>query len=169
MGKTKAQSAIEFLMTYGWALLVIIIVFSALYVMGIFKPQIVSRCAFGPEMTCVSFSIRRTTTGNINATLIVQHSQQQAITLKEISCVRSTTINYSSVPAAAKQSLSISLDPGALSAALPGRLCFDQTGSPSTGNAGDPFIGKVFIKWRIGTTGYIHTAEAYVSGPIEPS
>ncbi|MEM5836260.1 MAG: hypothetical protein QXK48_02515 [Candidatus Aenigmatarchaeota archaeon] len=33
----KAQAALEFLMTYGWAILIVIAVVAALYAMGIFK------------------------------------------------------------------------------------------------------------------------------------
>ena len=32
----KAQSAMEYLMTYGWAILIVIIVAAALYALGIF-------------------------------------------------------------------------------------------------------------------------------------
>ena len=34
----KAQSAMEYLMTYGWAILIVIIVAAALYALGIFNP-----------------------------------------------------------------------------------------------------------------------------------
>ena len=33
----KAQAAMEYLMTYGWAILIIIVVIAALYAMGVFK------------------------------------------------------------------------------------------------------------------------------------
>jgi hypothetical protein len=35
----KAQSAMEYLMTYGWAILIVIIVAAALYALGVFNPQ----------------------------------------------------------------------------------------------------------------------------------
>ncbi len=35
----KGQSALEYLMTYGWAILIVIIVGAALYSMGIFNPS----------------------------------------------------------------------------------------------------------------------------------
>ncbi len=156
-------------MTYGWAVLVILVVLAALYYSGVFKPQTVSRCAFGPEMTCVSFAIKNTTASNINVSVIVQHSQQQAITLTEISCVRDVGLNYLGVPNLAKQTLSITLDPGVLSGALPSRLCFDKSGSPSTGKVGESFAGKIFLNWKLGTTGYVHISEARISGLVEPS
>ena len=37
--KLKAQSAMEYLMTYGWAILIVIIVAAALYALGLFNPQ----------------------------------------------------------------------------------------------------------------------------------
>ncbi len=36
--KMKAQSAMEYLMTYGWAILIVIIVAAALYALGVFNP-----------------------------------------------------------------------------------------------------------------------------------
>jgi hypothetical protein len=38
MSMKKAQSAMEYLMTYGWAILIVIIVAAALYALGIFNP-----------------------------------------------------------------------------------------------------------------------------------
>jgi hypothetical protein len=35
--KKKGQSAMEYLMTYGWAILIVIVVVAALYAMGVFK------------------------------------------------------------------------------------------------------------------------------------
>ena len=36
--KRKAQAAMEYLMTYGWAILIVIIVAAALYALGVFNP-----------------------------------------------------------------------------------------------------------------------------------
>jgi len=35
--RMKAQAALEFLMTYGWAILIVIAVVAALYAMGVFR------------------------------------------------------------------------------------------------------------------------------------
>jgi len=37
--KNKAQSAMEYLMTYGWAILIVIVVVAALYSMGVFSTK----------------------------------------------------------------------------------------------------------------------------------
>jgi hypothetical protein len=45
--KRKAQSALEYMMTYGWAILIIVIVAAVLYSMGIFSPS----SSTGPTVT----------------------------------------------------------------------------------------------------------------------
>ena len=55
----KAQAALEFLTTYGWAFLTIVITISALYYFGVFDfgkflPQ---KCTFPPQFRCIDFSV----------------------------------------------------------------------------------------------------------------
>jgi hypothetical protein len=46
MRKMKAQAAMEYLMTYGWAILIIIVVVAALYAMGVLRiPTGVAPCS----------------------------------------------------------------------------------------------------------------------------
>ena len=66
----KGQAAMEFLMTYGWAILVVIIAISALYYFGIFgKGPSVSSCILSPGLACKDLQV--TTTGIY---LVVQNS-----------------------------------------------------------------------------------------------
>ncbi len=59
---TKAQAALEFLTTYGWAFLVILIMIGALAYFGILTPSKIlpNRCNFGPEFGCSDFRIAAT-------------------------------------------------------------------------------------------------------------
>ena len=47
--RKKGQSAMEYLMTYGWAILIVIVVVAALYAMGVFKitPSVSCSPCFG--------------------------------------------------------------------------------------------------------------------------
>lgn len=58
----KGQQALEFLITYGWAFLVVLIMFSALFYFGIFNFQkyLPERCDFGDELDCVDFLVDAT-------------------------------------------------------------------------------------------------------------
>ncbi|MCX6706727.1 MAG: hypothetical protein NT001_01140 [Candidatus Woesearchaeota archaeon] len=48
--KKKAQAAMEFLMTYGWAILVVLVVIGALAYFGVLSPKklLPDKCIFGP-------------------------------------------------------------------------------------------------------------------------
>ena len=55
----KSQAAIEFLATYGWAFLIILIVIGALSYFGVLSPSklLPDRCNFGSEFGCVDYGI----------------------------------------------------------------------------------------------------------------
>ncbi|MFA6036006.1 MAG: hypothetical protein WC759_03540 [Candidatus Micrarchaeia archaeon] len=48
------QAAMEYLMTYGWAILVIVIVLGALLYMGVFTPPTPDICQFAPGFLCLN-------------------------------------------------------------------------------------------------------------------
>jgi uncharacterized protein (UPF0333 family) len=56
-GKRRGQAAIEFLLTYGWAILGALIVIGALSYFGIFNTQkyVKDVCYFGDQMTCEDY------------------------------------------------------------------------------------------------------------------
>src|SRR3989344_5236704 len=56
----KAQGAMEFLMTYGWAILVVIIVLSALFFLGVFSPKSVNVCSIEAPFLCNDFFVNNT-------------------------------------------------------------------------------------------------------------
>jgi hypothetical protein len=55
----KSQAAMEFLMTYGWAILVVITAISALAYFGVldFKAMMPKHCTMSPGMICKDFEI----------------------------------------------------------------------------------------------------------------
>ena len=55
----RSQAAIEFLATYGWAFLIILIVIGALSYFGVLSPSklLPDRCNFGAEFGCVDYGI----------------------------------------------------------------------------------------------------------------
>jgi len=55
----RGQAALEFLTTYGWAFLVILIMIGALAYFGVLNPPslLPSRCVFSPELACLEQEI----------------------------------------------------------------------------------------------------------------
>ncbi len=76
----KAQGALEFLMTYGWAFLVILIMIGALAYFGVLNPTkfLPERCTFSSQFLCKDYII--STDGTIaNVTVKLQNNVGQAI------------------------------------------------------------------------------------------
>jgi len=50
----RGQSAVEFLVTYGWAILVLVIILGLLFTSGIFSPSylVSEECSLGPKLPC---------------------------------------------------------------------------------------------------------------------
>ncbi len=58
-GSRRAQAAMEFLMTYGWAILVVLIVIGALAYFGVLSPSTLlpEKCTFPVSLSCTDHSI----------------------------------------------------------------------------------------------------------------
>ena len=59
MKNTKAQAALEFLTTYGWAILVVMVAIGALAYFGVLNPSksLPERCVFGNGIVCNDWQI----------------------------------------------------------------------------------------------------------------
>ncbi|MBS3165602.1 hypothetical protein J4444_00625 [Candidatus Woesearchaeota archaeon] len=59
----KGQAAMEFLMTYGWAILVVLVAIGALAYFGVLSPSrfLPSSCTVGPGIGCDDFKVAATT------------------------------------------------------------------------------------------------------------
>ncbi|MEM4133971.1 MAG: hypothetical protein QXO35_01225 [Candidatus Micrarchaeia archaeon] len=70
----KGQAATEFLFTYGWAILLVLVIMAILY-SSIFKPEfyVAERCDIGPGIACDMFYLNKTSSG-LNFTLYAHNS-----------------------------------------------------------------------------------------------
>lgn len=106
----KSQAALEFLTTYAWAFLVIIIMVGALAYFGILKPGklLPDRCNFGTEFGCIDYSINYGTGAGTAGTvsLRIKNSIGESIVVDSISitneastplaCTAPTVTNWAS-------------------------------------------------------------------------
>jgi hypothetical protein len=67
--ENKGQSALEYLMTYGWALVVIVIVIAALFAFGIFNPPSAGTCT-GLNKLAYQDHAYNSNTGDFNISLM---------------------------------------------------------------------------------------------------
>ena len=76
-----SQAALEFLMTYGWAILVVLVAVLVLSYFGILSPDnfLPHRCVLPAGLACVDYSVE-----NYKIVLVLQNTQGEAITIDEI-------------------------------------------------------------------------------------
>ena len=79
----KAQAAMEFLMTYGWAILVVLIAIGALAYFGVLNPSrfLPRSCTLAPGLACDEFLVDDT--GN-TVTLIIRNGLGESIDFSAI-------------------------------------------------------------------------------------
>lgn len=80
MSSRKAQAALEYIITYGWGFIVILIVLGGLAYFGYLNPTryVPSRCSFGVQLECVDYQLAAAqTTGTIdngNVTIVLRNN-----------------------------------------------------------------------------------------------
>ena len=89
----KSQAALEFLTTYGWALMIIIIMIGVLAYFGVLNPSklLPSRCIFGPEFPCLNYQISATG-GTFK--LRLKNGLAEPVTLDSISLSTEGAVSY---------------------------------------------------------------------------
>ncbi len=140
----KSQSAMEYLMTYGWAILILGIVASALFALGIFNPgQSTSQiCQLEAGFICANYymvqngiltlNILQTTTSPINITAIGCNTNSSLITTQKI-----TPQVY--LPEGANGTINVQ--------------CYDAA-TPHSGQINQLYLGNLQINYTDATTGF---------------
>jgi hypothetical protein len=155
MRRLKLQSAMEYLMTYSWAILVIALVLAALFALGLFNPGSVlsSQCILPAGLSCVN--VYMVSNGLVSINLL------QATT---------TPINITAWGCNANQTVAHMYCPGGVCPAPPANQIKMQIGANYTynvecwggsstisGSPGSLFRGYLIINYTEFTTGFPHT------------
>jgi len=153
MATVKAQSAIEFLMTYGWAILIVLSVVAVLFYTGVFNPSTVAptMCVLGAGFACQGYLID--TAGNL--TIDLGQSTGNSVNITGIAC------DTSSSPTSWK-SVSQTIENGR-HAVITGVPCKKDGAAPK---AGDYYKGTIFINYTDKETGMSHKVKGEVSYKI---
>ena len=83
----RGQAAMEYLMTYGWALLVIVIVLGALVYMGVLNPQgmVPETCNLQAGLMCNVLSLSKNSGSNNNGlTLTLEISNHLPVNMEDV-------------------------------------------------------------------------------------
>lgn len=91
----KAQAAMEFLMTYGWAILVVLVAIGALAYFGVLNPArfLPASCTLMPGLSCTNFKVTAP-----QVELIVQNGMGQDLTSFSIGTTDATVCTTAGSP-----------------------------------------------------------------------
>ena len=90
MNTRKAQAALEFLMTYGWAILVVLIAIGALAFFGVLSPErfLPAKCTLQPGLACIDHKV---TPGQVD--VVVKNGYGSDIVVNVITVKKCGTIS----------------------------------------------------------------------------
>ena len=122
--ENKGQAAMEFLMTYGWAILVVLAAIGALAYFGVLSPDkfLPERCTLPPGIACLDAKV---TTSNVE--LIIQNSLGRDITLNSISLNNCSQNFNNAFKNGDQDTFTISCDNGESGAKYKADIFFDYT------------------------------------------
>lgn len=92
----KLQSAMEYLITYGWAILIISIVLAALFSLGVFNPSQFAgqECVLSSGFSCLSYLLFPNGTLSLN----LLQSSGKAVNITSLGCDTIETTSYMHAP-----------------------------------------------------------------------
>lgn len=150
-GKTRnGQAAMEYLMTYGWAILVIVIVLAALYY---FLPKSPEVCLMETGMACEgNAQVYVKADGNLYVSVAIVNQLGKTVLSdeSEVICtsVASGITAQSFDDAEATGTIAESVAPGS-TIELTDILCVDSDGNALAGTEGASFKGSIAIKYNL--------------------
>ncbi|VVC04463.1 Uncharacterised protein [Candidatus Burarchaeum australiense] len=152
MNVRRAQAAMEFLTTYGWAILVIVLVLTALTWLGVFSPwtNVPSRCTFEAGVQCNSFNYMSPdgTTVSLSQLRITNRLPERIIVCQVLCSSSQPSVG---VPSSCASTPMASLGVGSTTdlingAGLPNVPCYAQFGStPLTAQIGEMVTTSVWV------------------------
>ena len=156
MGK-KAQAAIEYLSTYGWAILIMLVAVVLLLWLGIVSPRtpLQSTCLFPADMLCRGYVLN--TAGNYK--IDMGQSTGHPINVTGIKCTANATAG--TLDAISPHKMISNGDHDVITNGT--QFCYLANGSVASGRAGNMYKGRIFIEYIELDTGFTRQVVGDVS------
>lgn len=168
----KAQASMEYLITYGWAVLIMLVVVGVLFYLGVFSNNPIQTCTFqSPSFACKSWKLT-SNTNNIGG-LIIDLGQTTGHDIKVVgfNCTTNNAFTVTDFDAATSNVTiptgSDSLLNGSATRLVP-FACYNLDGSKlGARDAGSTYRGKLYIHYWDLETNMDHKVTGDVSGRVE--
>lgn len=144
---TRGQSAIEFLMSYGWAIMIMLTVVAIMFYVGIFSPRTVSpnACVLPAGFACYGYKISSDAGGNGTLTLDLAQTTGHTLYITEMACTDQESVTYTTLNTRAYTGERTNLT----------LTCYNSDGSRPA--AGDYYRGSIYIRYTDEDTNIQHS------------
>jgi hypothetical protein len=165
----KAQAAMEYLITYGWAVLIMLVVIGVLFYLGIFNPKPPTSCTFGTSgFSCYAFKVM----GNITGNLILDIGQATGHDIKifRFNCTAVSPFPTDAYNINLTSNITIpNSDHRLINTTIANRtMCTKSDGNNvSASEVGTTYKGKLFIEYMDIETGFTHKVYGDIVAPVE--
>jgi len=180
----RAQAAMEYLITYGWAVLIMLVVVGVLFYLGIFNPRTISACTFQTTgFTCYAYKLASNNTvgATTESGLILDLGQATGHDIKilGINCTAVDTWTVIDMNATGYTGGNLSINNSILSSGShkmmngtssnPGVIkCWKTDGTTiGTNDVLSYYKGKIYIHYMDTDTNFDHKVIGDISGKIE--
>jgi hypothetical protein len=176
MRMRKGQTAMEYLMTYGWAILIIMVVLAVLFYLGVLNPAGLTpnQCTFPAGVTCVTYKLMANT-GQL--VLDLGQGTGKTIRVTGVYCTSNSTSSYSPTNVTySPAGTNVTITSGshayvATNSTAPNTVfCRDADGAVLGSDKtamGSQYIGRVFINYTEVDTGLTRIAVGTLTTKFE--
>jgi len=145
--KNKSQVALEFLMTYGWAILIVLVAITALAYFGVLESDkfLPDKCILDVGIACLDFNVETS-----RIVLVLQNSLGEAITIDEVTVTKKNNGSCSNI-----DSINVNNNQKAIITII----------NCNNGNVGDKFNGNLNVTYTKESL-LTHIANGIIIGKI---
>lgn len=169
----KAQAAMEYLITYGWAVLIMLVVVGVLFYLGLFTQNPVATCTFqNAGFSCYSYKLTSNNGSGVGG-LIIDLAQGTGHDIKVVgfNCTTNNAFTVTDFDAATSNVTiptgSHSMLNGSITNLIP-FACYKPDGSKlETPDAQSFYKGKIYIHYWDLETNMDHKVAGDISGRVE--
>ncbi len=148
-GRMKLQSAMEYMVTYGWAIIIIAVALAALVALGVFNPATFTgqECIMAAGFSCINYFLA----SNGVLTLNLEQATPTTVTITAVGCnLNLTTANMYVVP---NNGVNVTIGGNYT---FTGVQCYNY-GTAFSGSVGSLFKGSLAVNYTDTQTGFPHT------------
>ncbi len=155
----RAQAAMEFIMTYGWMLVILVVVLAALGYLGIFTIQRPIGCSFPGNFVCKA--VKLTADGNL--TMDLSQDTGHDINILGLNCTKNPGTN----PSLTTINAFIRNSDHNITANGTNIKCLDTSGKSATGRIGGTYTGQILVYYIENDTGMTHLVTGDITATYE--